>query len=60
MNYGEQQIKRKIQGLASSKIKVLNRIRLFGIVFSAVTIIILFLRIYGNTVKGDNDEDCDM
>ena len=43
MNYGEQQIKRKIQGLASSKIKVLNRIRLFGIVFSAVTIIILFL-----------------
>ena len=41
MNYGEQQ--RKIQGLASSKSKVLNRIRLFGIVFSAVMVIVLFL-----------------
>ena len=43
MNYGEQQIRRKIKGLASSKSKVLNRIRLFGIVFSAVMVIVLFL-----------------
>jgi len=51
MNYGEQQIKNKIKNLASSKGKVINRIRLYSIIF-LVVILLASLLVLGFSAAG--------
>jgi len=43
MNYGEQQINKKIKKLASSKSKILNRIHLYSIIFLVILILAALL-----------------